>query len=169
MDIISMALASYLSSVGSLVAGQAGYYVDTLGYEPKSVMIHYGNYDIGFEYQRWKIKDDTVCMLYEDNIRHRSECTVQARYLFRELCSEMSKKNTNDIQYNRLRGMYCNSANSYRPKVAELSTSREPGTIESARQACNAATIQAMGAQNPEVRFNRDVLCRNYKELSGSP
>lgn len=162
MDPVSLALATYLNGVASMMANQ---HMDTMGLQAEAVVIHYDGHDVSYEYQKWKIKDESVCRGYQD-IGEKSKCTLKAREIFRSLCAEMSKTSKHDPKYNRLKNMYCVSAASYQPVIAEISTARELGPVEAARQACSKATVLAMETRDLQRKNERDKVCQEYRAMA---
>ncbi|HTN33537.1 MAG TPA: hypothetical protein VL091_05990, partial [Marinobacter sp.] len=62
--------------------------------------------------------------------------------------------------------MYCNAAVSFKPTVANVSAAQELPDVEKARQACNAATVAAMGSGDDRLARDRDRQCESYRTIS---
>lgn len=65
-------------------------------------------------------------------------------------------------KHGKLRRMYYNALMSFNPMIASVGAVSEKNGLESARQACNAAIMAALGSREPmAIRENSD-LCEVY-------
>ena len=156
MDPISLVFSAYLDAVQSSVHTQL---TDTLGTEVKAMMIDYQGVEVPFQYQIWRVKDQSVCSSYESDLVHYSKCTVTAKKLFTALCTQLSQKPSAHWRYTKTKNMYCNAAVSYKPTIARIGAAEERTEDEEARAACNLAIVAALGSRDPEVIAERDRVC----------
>ncbi|MGB2566635.1 MAG: hypothetical protein ACPIB1_09325 [Porticoccaceae bacterium] len=156
MDPIALVLAAYIDSVQSTVNARVS---DTLGTEVKAVIIDYEGVPVPFQYQMWRVKDKTVCSRYQSDLTYYSHCTVTAKELFTELCSQLSQKPSEHWRYTKTKNMYCNAAVSYEVIIAWIDGAEEGAEDEEAKAACNLAGVAALGSRNPVVIAERDRVC----------
>lgn len=98
------------------------------------------------------------------NISAFSQCTVTASRLFHALCAELRQEGAEDFQRVKVQNMYCNAAVSFKPTVAKIGSAQSLSEVEEARQACNAATVAAMGNSDPRLARERENACSAYRE-----
>ena len=156
MDPISFVFAAYMDVVQNTVHAQV---TDTLGTEVKAVIIDYQGVEVPFQYQIWRVKEQSVCLSYQSNLTHYSHCTVKAKSLFSALCTQLSKKPSDHWRYIKIKNMYCNAAVSYKPTIASIGAAEEKTEDEKARAACNLAIAAALGSRDSEVIAERDRVC----------
>ena len=156
MDPVSFVFAAYMDAVQNTVHAQVA---DTLGTEVKAMMIDYQGVEVPFQYQIWRVKDQSVCSSYESDLVHYSKCTVTAKKLFTALCTQLSQKPSVHWRYTKAKNMYCNAAVSYKPTIARIGAAEERTEDEEARAACNLAIVAALGSRDPVVIAERDRVC----------
>ena len=156
MDPVSFVFAAYMDAVQNTVHAQVA---DTLGTEVKAMMIDYQGVEVPFQYQIWRVKDQSVCSSYESDLVHYSKCTVTAKKLFTALCTQLSQKPSAHWRYTKTKNMYCNAAVSYKPTIARIGAAEERTEDEEARAACNLAIVAALGSRDPVVIGERDRVC----------
>ena len=166
MSGVSYLMAAYLAAVSS---AYPAHYAETRGLHPEALAIEYGGYHIGFEYQHWRIIEASVCKGYSHDLAIQADCTLKAKSMFAELCSALSSKPINSEKYIKTRNMYCHSASAYRPIIAQVTKGIEDSALTRARQACHAATIEAMGAGSAALIAARDSRCRAYRAMEKTP
>ena len=120
MDPISYMFSAYLNSVQTTMHKQI---TDIMGAELKSVEIEYKGEKIPFQYQIWKVRDQSVCSNVKYNVSEYSRCTIKASELFFELCTELSKNTAGNLR--QTKNMYCNAAVSFKPTIAQISASAQ--------------------------------------------
>lgn len=162
VDPISTLLSAYLRFVSSDIAGQYSARHDV---EIQSLNIEYEGIDIPFQHQVWKIRPDSVCAFYRDELLSFSKCTASAKRLFRTVCDHLSEKPIDHWKYLKTKNMYCNAAVSYQPTVAAISEAEKPAPLEAARQKCNLATAQALGRTDAASIAARTATCSAYEKL----
>ncbi|BFM09517.1 hypothetical protein [Halioxenophilus aromaticivorans] len=162
MDPVTYLFSAYLNTVQSNVHRQL---TDSIGTEIKAVTIEYQGMTIPFQYQMWRIKDDSVCGSYSQDIQTYSQCTVKARDLFSDLCTHLSENPKNHWRHIKSKNMYCNASITYKPTIASISAGTEQSDLAKARKACNSATVAAMGASDPSLIEERKVACAKYEAL----
>ena len=117
MDPVSFVFAAYMDAVQNTVHAQVA---DSLGTEVKAMMIDYQGVEVPFQYQIWRVKDQSVCSSYESDLVQYSQCTVTAKKLFAALCTQLSQKPSDHWRYTKTKNMYCNAAVSYKPTIARI-------------------------------------------------
>ena len=162
MDPVSYLFSAYLNTVQTSVQGRFSEVHDT---QITPVEIQYEGVNVTFQHQLWRIRDKSVCGNVSHNLKAFSECTLKARELFGELCSELSKAPQQNWKHGKFRAMYCNASVSFRPTIARVSAATEESELAKARQACNAATVAAMGSREPRVLRQKRELCEDYRVL----
>ncbi len=163
MDPISYLFSAYLNTVQGSVHEHVS---ERYGTQITPVEVQYEGVNVAFQHQVWRVRDQSVCGTVRNDLKAYSECTVKAKKLFGTLCSELSKKPEQNWKHGKYRTMYCNASLSFRPVIASVN----PGTgvtseLEKARQACNAATVAAMGSREPKVLREKRELCEVYSGL----
>lgn len=162
MDAIATAFASYLTLVSTAVSEQL---VDVHGLDLKAVVVTHEGVKVPYAYQLWRIKPQSVCESYRENIGEYSRCTVAAKSLFNAVCQRMQLQRDSGLNSRKLKNMYCAASVSYRPTIASISAAAEQTPLEKAREACNLAIAEAYGASDPVVRKKKDKACDEYKAL----
>lgn len=162
MDPVSYVFAAYLNSVQNTVQNRMEERHNT---RLTPVEIQYQGVKVAFQHQSWRVRAPSVCGNVTHNIQAFSECTVIAKAMFQELCSQLSAKPATNWKHGRYQTMYCNAAIAYTPTIASVSAAPEQTELELARQACNAATAAAMGNREPGVLRERRELCEVYEGL----
>lgn len=160
MDPVSILFSVYLNSVIDNAPKESA--ADA---EPQALVITYEKLDIPFQYQAWRILDSSVCETYSKRVSDLTECSIKAKAMFQSLCSELSRKPQENEQYTNIQEMYCTAAESYKPKMASIKVGGGSDELQRARQACNAAVVEAMGRNNAALDVNRGAACKRYKEL----
>ena len=156
MDPIALVLAAYMDSVQSTVNARVS---DTLGTELKALIVEYQGVPVPFQYQMWRVKDKSVCARYQSDLTYYSHCTVTAKKLFSELCSQLSQKSSEHWRYIKTKNLYCNAAVSYKATIAWIDGAEEGAEGEEAKAACNLAIAAALGSRDPVVIAERDRVC----------
>lgn len=162
MDPISTLFSIYLETVTNDIHQTVS---DVMGAELQAIVINYDDMDIPFQYQIWKVREQSVCESYREHIAIYSACTVKAKALFNDLCSELSKTTNEHWKYKKTKNMYCNAAVSYQPTIANISGATEETPLEIARQRCSSATINALGSTDSGLISQRDAACKEYNDL----
>ncbi|MDA9095249.1 hypothetical protein N9J88_02465 [Porticoccaceae bacterium] len=156
MDPVSLLFAVYLDSITSNVHSQV---TDVLGGDVKAVVISYEGMEVPFQYQMWRVKDKSVCLPYQSELILYSKCTVAAKTLFADLCSQLSKTPSKHWRHAKTKNLYCNAAVSYQSTVAEITHAEAQTDADEARAACNLAIVSALGSRDPAVMVERDRVC----------
>ena len=162
MDPVSLVLSAYLNTVQSTVSG---HFNETRNLEITSVVVQYEGVPVSYQHQLWRVRSESVCSNYQQSISQFSRCTVKAARLFNALCSELRQSGSDDWRQSQIQNMYCNAAVSFKPTVANIGSAPTLSGLEEARQACNAATVAAMGNSDPMLARERDTTCEVYREL----
>lgn len=162
MDPISTLFALYVDAVSNNIHRQV---TDTLGTEIQVEVINYEGLDIAFQYQVWQVRERSVCGGYSDDMAVFSDCTTKAKALFNDLCSELTRRQSDHWRFTKTRNMYCNAAVSFKPTIASISRSDELSEVESARRQCNLATAAALGSSDPKLVGERKRACDEYESI----
>jgi len=117
---------------------------------------------IPYQHQIWRIKDKSVCFDFQDNASQYSQCTIKAKDLFKDMCSELSNNKSQHWNIQKHKTMYCNAALSYKPMVATI-TSGSDFKINDATKKCNEFILKAMGTKDKALIAERDKYCNLAK------
>lgn len=162
MDPIATLFALYLDIVANSVHQHM---TDTLGTELQAEVIHYEGFDIPFQYQMWQVRERSVCASHSDNMTTFSQCTVKAKAMFNDLCTELNKHRSDHWRLVKFKNMYCNAAVSFTPTIASISSSPTLSDAEAARRQCNLATAAALGSNDQKLVAERRRACDEYENL----
>lgn len=171
MDPVSLLFSTYLETVQGNVHRHL---TDSLGTDLKAIEIEYKGQSIPFQYQIWRIRDNSVCSSYKFDTTKFSKCTLSASELFNDLCKSLNKSESNHWRRVNNQRMFCNAAVSFRPTIASIAASEEESEILIAKRACNAATVAALGSEDGALIQKRKEACNTYQSLkeqakSGQP
>ena len=156
MDPVSLLFTAYLDSIQNTVHAR---FTDLHGTEIKAVLIDYQGVEVPYQYQLWRVKDKSVCLPYKSQITQFSKCTLAAKALFGDLCTQLNDKPSNHWRHSKLKNMYCNAAVSFEPTVAQIRVAEERSKEEAARAECNLAIAAALGSRDPLVIGERERVC----------
>ena len=162
MDPISYLFSAYLHTVQ---AGVQQHLSESHNTQITPVEIEYEGEKVAFQHHLWRVRDQSVCSDRKNDLQAFSKCTLAAKKLFGVLCSELSKRPDQNPRHGKLRNMYCNASMSFKPTVARVGVASGSTELESARQACNAATVAAMGSREPRVIREKQTLCGVYEAI----
>lgn len=157
--------SAYLNAVHS---GVETHFSESRNIHVTPVEIVYDGETVAFQHQIWRIRDQSVCSNVRQDLQGFSKCTVKAKRLFGALCSELSRGGQQDPRRVKLRAMYCNASMSFKPTIASVGSATDTNELESARQACNAATVAAMGSREPSVLKKKKNLCEAYGAMKAA-
>ena len=157
IDPISTFLAAYLSAVSTDVQQQVS---DIYGTEIKTEFIEYENINISFQYQMWKIKNNTVCSSYNQEMAGYSKCTVKAKAFFTDICKGLTKRNDTNWKVKKLKNMYCNASVNYLPVIANISSPKGLNVAREKEKKCNLLILKTMNNKNKELIPERDLMCQ---------
>jgi len=162
LDPVSYVFAAYLNTVQSTVSN---HFSETRNLEVTPVVVEYEGVPISYQHQMWRVRPESVCANYKQRISQFSECTTKASRLFNALCSELKQTSSSNWQQAKFQTMYCNAAISFKPTVANIGAAPALSGLDEARQACNAATVSAMGNSDPRLARERNTACDHYRGL----
>lgn len=160
MDPISTVLSGYLLSISSYIQED---YRARVGLQLTPLVIKHNKMEVPFQHQMWRIKDKSVCELYKQDSVKYSKCTINAKSLFSEICSELSKKKSTNWQHQKYQNMYCNAAITYKPMIATVSKPSVSKLDESEKR-CNQLILQAMGSKDKKLIAARDLACKQSQK-----
>ena len=166
MDPVSYLFSAYMIAVRNEIHQST---TEIIGTELKAVVVEYEGTEIPFQYQLWRIKSDSVCSNTSGNILKHSECTQKASRMFDDMCTSLGRTPNQDWRYVKTKNMYCNAASEFKPVIAKLNASGEQSNLSKARSECNAATVAAMGSNDPQLKSKRVQACKKYETLSKNP
>lgn len=133
---------------------------DSVGSELKSINIEYHHQPVSFQYQRWRLRPNSVCQSLKSDLLKYSECSEAASQFFRETCQTLQQQpsnSPNDPNYKRL---YCNAAASYQPVIAKVRRSAPIDAQVKQRQQCSMLTIKAARTRKNIDIYERDKVCK---------
>lgn len=151
-------LDSYTQSVSNNLA-------EIYGTELQAQVVRYQGYDVGYQYQLWKIREQSVCAGYKSRLEEYSACSHAASRMFNEICQELQKKPHAHWKYRKTKNMYCTVAVGFKPTTAFVRKSKPLSKLEKAKQECSQWTVAALGASEPDVLSARKKACGDYKKL----
>lgn len=135
-------------------------YLDRINKRNESRVISYKGYDVEFTYFSWHIRHNTVCARYSQQIAQFAGCTQAARELFTEACYKTDFSGVSDSHTrSRIKGMFCEAAQTYQPVVANMIWSDSKSEVDEANRKCNLATAMAAGSEDPDLINARDESC----------
>ena len=153
MDPVSLLFTAYLDSIQNTVHARM---TDIHGTEIQAVMIDYRGAKFPYQYQLWRVKDKSVCLPYKSQITQFPMCTLAAKALFGDLCTQLNDKPSNHWRHSKLKNMYCNAVVSFEPTMAQIRVAEERSKEEAARAECNLAIAAALGSRDQVVIGERD-------------
>mgnify|MGYP003671107499 CR=1 FL=1 len=156
MEPISTLLSSYLLSFSSHIQSN---YRELTNLDITPLSIDYKNELISYQHQLWIIKKESVCNTYRQDPIRFSTCTVKAKSLFTEICSELSKKKSPSHITAKHKSMYCNASLSYKPMIATISSPSRSKLSEN-EKACNKLILQTMGSKDENLIAKREKTCQ---------
>lgn len=160
MDPVTVIFSAYLNTLQSATYDHVN---ESFGTQMQAVVVNYEGVKIPYQYQMWTVRQASVCQPYVASVAEYSRCSLAAAGLFNDLCNRLSAQPNGDWRQKKFRNMYCNAAVSYKPTIAKISSAQAAPAANQARQRCNAATVAAMGSQDPELIHQRDQLCAAYR------
>lgn len=137
--------------------------LDNMGTELQSVDTHFNEQRITFQYQVWKINQQSVCSQAQLNAMQFSECTQAAKQLFQTLCNELPNTHPRNQQLKR---MYCHAAVDFKPTIAQISRSQAGNNdkVQNLRTKCNDLIFKAKISESASDERARDQACRAYQK-----
>lgn len=156
IDPVSTFLAAYLSAATTNVHQKVS---DIYGTELTTEFIEYEEMNISFQYQMWKVKNNTVCSSYSQGTPAYSKCTVKAKLLFKGICKELSKRNDANWKAKKMRNMYCNASVNYQPVIATISNPKELTAQRKKEKQCNLLILKTMGNKNKDLISEKNLMC----------
>jgi hypothetical protein len=155
-----MAFAAYLNFVTGTVSKQIS---DQFGTEVTAVSLAYNGVIVPFHYQFWRVKEQSVCYSYTNNIQDFSSCTIEAKKLFSDLCVGLQKRPETGWRHKKTKNMYCNAAALYKPTIANISKGSYESKLLLARKKCNVATAHALGSFDVTLQKLKNDACAIYE------
>ncbi|WP_227512684.1 MULTISPECIES: hypothetical protein [Marinobacter] len=162
LDPVSLVFSAYLNTLQTTVSN---HFNETRNLEITPVVVEYEGTPVSYQHQLWRVRPESVCANYQQNISKFSKCTVKASRLFNALCLELKQSGVEGLRQVQVQNMYCNAAVSFKPTVADIGSAQTLSGLEEARRACNAATVSSMGNSDPRLARERDKACEVYRDL----
>lgn len=131
---------------------------DSAGSELKSINVEYHNQPVSFQYQRWRLRPNSVCQSLKADLLSYSVCTEAASQFFRETCQTLQQP-SHSPNYPNYKRLYCNAAASYQPVIAKISRSAAVDEKAEQRQQCSILTLKAARTRKNIDIYNRDKAC----------
>ena len=164
MDPISAVFATYLDAVSNVTMERM---TEVMGTEVQAVVVKPDGVDVPYSYQIWKIRPQTVCGTYRQDVALYSKCTVAAQSLFNDTCAYLQANPQSHWKYRKTKNMYCDAAATYQPTVANVEWSNDVSPVEEARAECNLAVAELMGNRTAKNRKKKEEACEKYHALQG--
>lgn len=163
MEPISILFSSFLTG---LSGGLHNHISGVMGSEIQAQVIEYQTQKIDYQYQLWKIKDQSVCAsVKNNNLSNYSSCTIKAKQFFTETCSYLQANPEQNWQYKKHKNMYCVAATNFQPTIAQLSRPSEAEAQQwEVKQKCSLLTLEARNTGNSKVARERDAACAILKK-----
>ena len=162
MDPLSMAFGAYINYVSVSVHEEI---TDLIGTEVTAVSIQHKGLVVPFHHQLWRVRDQSVCYTYTNNIQDFSKCTIAAKQLFADLCFELQQKPELGWRYKKTKNMYCYAAASFKPTIASIAEGTVESEVQLARKKCNVATAIALGSNDVSLHKNKNEACDDYQRF----
>ena len=156
MDPVSAFLAATISAATTNVKQNL---LDIQGTEIKTEVIDYQGMKIPFQYQLWRIRNKSVCSNYSQSMKVYSQCSLKAKYLFNDICDELSSRKSSNWKVKKMQNMYCNAAIDYKPIIASISNPKEITEKREKEKQCNLLILKTMGNNDSELIAERDLVC----------
>ncbi len=157
MDPLAALFAAVLESTSNVVGTEIQ---DVMGTEIKAVVIEHKDQRIAFQYQRWRIRDASVCADEKDRVGEFSECTVAAKQFFADACRYLQENRGAGWRYEKTKNMYCAASISFKPTVAFIAPAGQATPLELARRQCNLLILEASATEE-----ERKQACARYEAL----
>ncbi|HAC86495.1 MAG TPA: hypothetical protein DCF95_01000, partial [Gammaproteobacteria bacterium] len=74
LDPVSLVFSAYLNTVQSTVSN---HFNETRNLEVRPVVVEYEGVPVSYQHQLWRVRPESVCANYQQNISKFSECTVK--------------------------------------------------------------------------------------------
>lgn len=133
---------------------------DGMGVQLESVNVDYLGQPVSFQYQMWRLRQDSVCKpLKNRSLLKYSECTEAASQFFRETCQSLTQNPTDTYLYPQYKRLYCNAAAEYQPTIAKIRRSKPQDDQAAQRQQCSMLIIKASRTRKTEDVQERDRVC----------
>ncbi|MFD2166203.1 hypothetical protein ACFSJY_07960 [Thalassotalea euphylliae] len=161
MSASAIALTAYLAALGESIQDESQ---QRLALTETSLVIQYHDIDIPFSHSQWRVLDHTVCFNHDRNTPEYSECTVQAKSLFTQICSALSNQSSRYWHHQKYKEMYCDAAVNFQPMVATISYGSST-LLSDEEKKCNQAILKSLTNPEDEQVF-RDKLeaCKGIKQ-----
>ena len=155
MDPVTTFVNVYLLTIGEHISTS---HSERSNLHVTPIVMQYKGSTIPYQHQIWRIKDKSVCFEYQDDTAQYSQCTITAKALFKDMCSELSMNKSQHWNIQKHKTMYCNAALSYKPTVATI-TSGSNSKNTDADKKCNEFILMAMGSRDKALIAERDKYC----------
>lgn len=162
MDPIGLIFASVVDVISAPIEQSVA---DVMGTRVQTLVVEHQGVQVPYSYQLWKIQPKSVCDRHIGSIEHFSRCSVAAKSLFTEACSQLKESPDSSRRHAKLQNMYCTASVSYQPTLANISWSAETPPLEEARTECNMAIAELVGNTNPAARQRKNLACDRYDAL----
>tara|TARA_R110001592_G_scaffold63789_9_gene195709 strand:+ start:1956 stop:2441 length:486 start_codon:yes stop_codon:yes gene_type:complete len=159
MDPVTALFSAYVNHISHQITNN---YRGNVNLDVTPVRIKYKDSEINFQHQIWSIKDNSVCADLLQDATEYSQCTMNAKSLFKEICNSLSKKKNKQIKESKYQRMYCNAAIKYQPMVATISSSTKR-TGSDLEKRCNLLILNSMGSKDKKLKEERDEICNLTK------
>lgn len=159
MDPLTTVVNAYLLTLSEHISAS---YSERTNLHVTPIVMQYKDTTIPYQHQIWRIKDKSVCFDFQDNASQYSQCTIKAKDLFKDMCSELSNNKSQHWNIQKHKTMYCNAALSYKPMVATI-TSGSDSKLNAITKKCNELILKTMGTKDKTLIAERDKYCKLAK------
>jgi hypothetical protein len=162
MDPFSALFSVYFDSLATPIHHKM---TDMLGTEIQAQVVEYREVSLDYQYQLWRIRNESVCSGQKSNIGQFSRCTEIAKSFFTETCLTLQNNPQQHWRYTKLKNMYCQAASSYQPVIAKISRppARESELMD-AKQKCSLLTLDAMSGSAKALEA-KNKACADYQKM----
>ncbi len=159
MSGVAITLTAYILSLSGNVQDNDQ---QRLALAETEVIIQHKESMIPFSHKNWKLINNSVCDNSDRNSPDYSNCTVNAKFIFQQICTALTNKASPYWHHKKYQTMYCDAAVNYTPLVATISYG-EGTQISEQEKECNRLILKAMVSGTKEDRDKKNEVCKVIK------
>ncbi|NMP31214.1 hypothetical protein HII17_06545 [Thalassotalea sp. M1531] len=160
MSAAAIALSAYLTALGESIQDENQ---QRLALNETALNIEFHGAQILFSHQQWHILDNTVCYQHDRNSPAYSDCTIQAKSLFNQICSALSNRATSYWHHQKYKEMYCDAAVNFQPMVATISYG-ESTQMSAQEKKCNQLILKALVNKDEASIKEKNEACKGISK-----
>ena len=126
------------------------------------VTLSYQDSDISFSYRQWQVVDASICATYAQDSDEFGQCSVNAKFVFKQICTALTNRLNNQVWQQQYQAMYCDAAVNYQP-VDKTIAYGERRHISAQEVECNQLILKVLTAPTQELIIERDETCKGIK------